>query len=204
MSFEPPKLGAPCPPHHSSGDALALLTRRRSSAAPTLGDPGPSADTLSLILRIGARVPDHRRVNPFRFIVIEGEARARAGDVLANVYSGNNPQADEEAVELERSRFERAPVVVAVVAATVPEHKTPEWEQILTVGAVCQNMLIAASASGFAAQWLTEWCAYDGDVLSALGLSESERIAGYIYIGTAQEAPVERPRPELEPLITRF
>nr|GGH93737.1 hypothetical protein GCM10011355_06280 [Aquisalinus luteolus] len=107
-------------------------------------------------------------------------------------------------MELEAARFLRAPVVVAVVARTDPGHKTPEWEQVLCCGAACHNMLLAASASGFAAQWLTEWYAYDREVLAAFGLSEEERIAGFIYIGTAKEDPLERPRVEASDITTHW
>ena len=96
----------------------------------------------------------------------------------------------------------RAPLIVAVISkATANNPKVPEWEQILTAGAVCQNILLAASAMGFAGQWLSEWYAYDKDVLSALSINEDERIAGFIYIGTATKEPAERGRPDLSELI---
>ena len=94
--------------------------------------------------------------------------------------------------------------MVAVVSSVKDDGKTPEWEQVLCSGAVCQNMIIAASASGFAAQWLTEWYAFDRRVLDALGLNQDERIAGFVYMGTATETPLERPRPDLDALITEF
>ena len=199
-----PELGSACAPHHASEETLQLLAKRRSTAAAGLRGPGPSAEDLRQMLAIAARVPDHRGVNPFRFVVFEGEARIKAGAVIAEAFKRNQPGAEDAAVAMEAKRFERAPVVVLVVASLNLAHKTPEWEQTLTAGAVCQNLLIAASASGFAAQWLTEWYAYDDEVLRAFGLGETERVAGYVYIGTAAEPPLERPRPELDALISRF
>ncbi|MEM9707053.1 MAG: nitroreductase [Pseudomonadota bacterium] len=192
---------APCHPNEST---ISLLRERRSTAADFLGEPGPDEAAVQSILAAASRVPDHRRVTPYRFVVFRGDARARAGDVLARNYKASEPEANAERVEKERLRFLRAPVVVAVVSAVNFDHKTPEWEQILTAGAACQNMLIAASAHGFAAQWLTEWYAYDRDVLEAFGLAQKERIAGFVYIGTASQPPKERARPDLSALISEF
>ncbi|GGC98676.1 nitroreductase [Aquisalinus flavus] len=149
-------------------------------------------------------MPDHRRVVPYRFIVFAGEARGRAGSILSTMYGNQNPGADAASLALEQQRFLRAPVVVAVVAKTDPAHKTPEWEQVLCCGAVCHNMLLGASASGFAGQWLTEWYAYDREVLAAFGLAQEERIAGFIYLGTAKEDPLERPRVEAADITTHW
>ncbi|MBI1364713.1 MAG: nitroreductase [Alphaproteobacteria bacterium] len=202
--YTPPEFGAPLPAAHPSPDTIELLRFRRSTSADLLTGPGPDAPTLKSILEIAARVPDHRRVSPFRFIIFEGEARAKAGDVLARAFKANEPGADEARISAERGRFMRAPVVIAVVSAVDATHRTPEWEQILTAGAVCQNMLIAASAHGFAAQWITEWCAYDRAVLDAFGLGPTERIAGYVYLGKAKEDPRERQRPLLANHVSRF
>ena len=166
--------------------------------------PGPTPTELEEILTVAARVPDHRRVTPFRFVVIEGDARARLGDVLGRVFEKNTAEVGTEKVEIERGRFLRAPVVIAVVSNVDVDHRTPEWEQILTVGAVCQNILIAANAKGFAAQWLTEWYAYDKEVQIAIGLSIGEKIAGFMYLGTATEEPLERPRPVVKNLVQRL
>ncbi len=202
-SFKPPVLGDPLPGAHFSQEAIRLMRLRRSAPADTLGEPGPDADSLCVILEIAARVPDHRRVTPFRFVVFEGDDRVKFGSVLAASFQANEPDAGDDRVNYERSRFERAPVVVAVISVVDPDHRTPQWEQVLTAGAVCQNMLIAASAHGFAAQWITEWYAYDEAVCARLGLGANERIAGFIYIGTAKEDPKERARPRLDRLISK-
>lgn len=199
-----PELGSPLPAAHPSEAAIEMLRLRRSTTADSLGEPGPDEDVLGAILKIAARAPDHRRVAPFRFILFKDEGRARFGAVLERTFRANEPEAEAKRIEYERDRFLRAPVVVAVISQVQPNHRTPEWEQILTAGAVCQNMLLAASAHGFAAQWLTEWYAYDAAVTDALSLGEYERIAGFVYIGTAGEKPLERARPSLDDKISYF
>ena len=188
--------------NHPAPRALDLLLSRRSGSAKTMKEPGPSKKQLADILKAGARAPDHGKLFPWRFIVFEGQGRARAGDILAEVMEAEGERAKQ--VTEERARFLRAPVVVAVVSAAREQHKIPVWEQELSAGAVCQNMLVAATASGFVAQWVTEWYAYHPVVKERLGLRAGERIAGFIYIGTPAEALEERPRPEMEKIVTFF
>ncbi len=199
-----PELGESLPPAQPSPEAVKLLALRRSTPADFLRAPGPDAPTLTEILTIAARAPDHRRVTPFRFIVFEGEGRGRFGETLKAAFLANDPGAAEARIEYERDRFMRAPVVIAVISRVDHEHRTPEWEQLMTAGAVGQNLLLAASAHGFAAQWITEWYAYDENVIKALGLEGNERIAGFVYIGTAKEAPKERGRPDLQSIVTYY
>ncbi|MCK5750529.1 MAG: nitroreductase [Oricola sp.] len=199
-----PQLGEDLAPCHPSEATLTMLRRRRSCPADFLEGPGPEAAQLADILAIAARVPDHRRVVPFRFIVFEGEARAQFGAALKAAFLKNEPGADDSKAAYEENRFLRAPVVVAVISKTDPSHRTPEWEQVLCAGAVCHNMLLAASAHGFAAQWLTEWYAYDEAALAALGLAPGEKVAGFVYIGTAKEDPKERGRPDMASIVSYF
>lgn len=199
-----PELGESLPSAHPSTDTLALLRRRRSTPADHLGEPGPDAETLADIITIAARVPDHRRVTPFRFIIFEGEARAQFGEILRAAFVANEPGAEDKRIACEQNRFLRAPTIVAVISAVDENHRTPRWEQELTAGAVCQNLLLAASAHGFAAQWLTEWYAFDRTVASGLGLEPTERVAGFIYLGAASEEPKERGRPDIAAITTRF
>lgn len=199
-----PEQGQELAPYRASDETLELLLTRRSTVAGSMREPGPDAGQLRTILTAAARVPDHRKLAPFRFIVLQGEARAKAGQALAGASRADHPDFPQERIDFEGARFTRAPVVVAVVSSVKDDGKTPEWEQVLCSGAVCQNMIIAASASGFAAQWLTEWYAFDRRVLDALGLTQDERIAGFVYMGTATETPLERPRPDLDALITEF
>ena len=200
----PPDFGEETDPFRRSSETIELLARRRSTVADLLSDPGPSELDLQQILRIAARAPDHGRVTPFRFVVFEGDARAEAGEALAKAFAAAEPDAPDAHVEKERVRFLRAPVVIAVVARLKPEHKVPVWEQTLTVGAVGQNMLVAANAHGFAAQWLTEWYAYDDNVKAAFGLSEDEDFAGFVYIGSASMRPRERARPAMDDIVSHY
>lgn len=181
-----------------SKDTVELLLTRRSVKALEMTEPGPDPQQIETILRAGMRVPDHGKIGPWRFIRFLGEARSAFGDVLVEAFRASNPGETIERAQLEHSRFTRAPVVIGVVSSVDAAHKIPEWEQVLSAGAACQNMLTAAHALGFVAQWLTEWYAYDDGVRRALALGDDERIAGWIYIGSARRAPSERARPDYE------
>ena len=182
--------------------ALSLLLSRRSGSAKAMGEPGPSKKQLDAILRAGGRTPDHGKLFPWRFIVFQGKARARAGDILAEVMAAQGER--DKQVEEERARFLRAPVVVAVISSAREQHKIPVWEQELSAGAACENILVAAHAQGFVGNWLTEWYAYHPIVKERLGLKPGERVAGFIYIGTSTAELEERPRPEMEKIVSYF
>jgi nitroreductase len=185
-------------------ETLELLRRRRSVSPRMLGEPGPSADEIEALLTTAIRVPDHGRLAPWRFIVLQGEARGRVGETIAAAFRGDQPDAPEDKVTMERDRLSRAPVVIAVVSRAQPHVKIPDWEQVLSAGAVCMTLVIAANAMGYGTSWLTEWYAFDRRVLDVLGLAPGERIAGFVHIGTPKEAPAERPRPALADLVTRL
>src|SRR6516164_7656721 len=185
-------------------NALELLTTRRSFKAVELSGPGPSAAEIDTLLTVAARVPDHGKLAPWRFIVFEGAARRAAGDAIAAAFQAKYPDAKPEHVEAERNRLMRAPLVVAVVSRAGPHVKIPEWEQILSSGAAAMNLALAAHALGFGTSWITEWYAYDRRVLDALGLAAHERIAGFIHIGRPPGRPEDRPRPPLQEIATRF
>jgi nitroreductase len=181
---------------------VALLLSRRSGSAKAMTGPGPSPEELRTILAAGARAPDHGKLAPWRFIIFEGHGRETMGRLLAECLAEN--ERTEERLAVERGRFLRAPVVVGVVSRVREAIPIPEWEQILSAGAVCENLLIASHALGFVASWITEWCAYHPRVKDSLGLKAGERIAGFVYIGTSAAALEERVRPDLDSLITRF
>ena len=182
-----------------------ITCSRRSVAARWLAKPGPTTDEIDTLLTIAARVPDHGRLTPWRFILIRGEGRHRLGDIQAAAFKDDNPDAAPDKIETERSRFAHAPLVVAVVSSVKPSPKIPESEQVLSAGAVCMNLLHAAKALGYSAVWLSGWSSFDRRVLDALLASAPhERIAGYIHIGTSTELPTERPRPVLAEIVSEF
>ncbi len=185
-------------------ETLDLLHKRRSVVALNITEPGPTESDLNAILRAGMRVPDHGKLAPWRFVIIAGEARENLGKVLGDVFGSENPDIEQERVDFEANRFLRAPVVVCVVSRAQEHIKIPQWEQILSAGAVCQNMLVAASALGYASQWLTEWYAYDATVQKALGLDEAEQVAGFIYLGSAKEQPQDRARPVFDDVVQHW
>jgi nitroreductase len=191
-------------PLNDTTNTLALLHSRRSGSAKAMAGPGPSADELNIILTAATRVPDHGKLAPWRFILFEGDARRRFGDLLAECVQEDDPQASDERFAVERNRFLRAPMIIGVVSKVREGIPIPEWEQILSSGAVCQNILLAAHSLGFVANWITEWCAYHPKVKSALGLQTDERIAGFIYIGKPAVTLEDRPRPDIAKLVTRF
>lgn len=181
---------------------IAFLSGRRSVLARNLTEPGPTPDEIETLLTIAMRVPDHGKLAPWRFIVISGQARDAIGEELARIFAGAEPEAHERQIEAERERLARAPLVIAVVSSPRPHPKIPDWEQTLSAGAVCQNLLSAATAMGYGAQWLTEWIAYDNEAAQVLGLHDGEKLAGLVYIGTAVEPPTERPRPDPADYVT--
>lgn len=185
-------------------DALTLLSRRRSVGPAFLVGPGPDAAELETLLRLASRVPDHGKLAPWRFLVIAGEARERAGEIALRLKLADNPALDPAGQGVERARFSRSPLVVAVVSRAGPHVKIPEWEQMLSAGASAMALETAVAAMGYASCWLTEWVAYDARFRAALGLAEPERIAGFIHIGRARSAPEDRPRPALADIVTYF
>lgn len=185
-------------------DAVTFLKKRKSPKVFDLAEPAPSADELDTMLAIASRVPDHGKLAPWRFIVFEGEARERAGEAIASVFLADNPGVDDERVNIERTRFTHAPLVVAVVSKADTHAKVPEWEQTLSGAASAMLLVLAAHAHGYAATWLTQWYAYDERVRAALGLTSDERIVGFVHIGTLARPQEDRPRPALDDIVTRF
>lgn len=195
---EAPEFGAPLPIKASS-DVLDFLALRRSASAAMLREPAPSPDELNTLLRIAARVPDHGKLNPWRFIVLRGQAKAAFVAGLEEV-AGERPDAPKAIAKLFKIKV--PPLTVAVVSRASDGGEIPPWEQILSAGAVCTLLTVAAQAMGYGANWITDWYAYDPEACALLGLAPQERVAGYIFLGTAREAPLERERPALAPLVS--
>jgi nitroreductase len=183
---------------------LDLLLSRRSGSAKSMTGPGPTQDQIRQILACGTRVPDHGKLAPWRFILFEDEGRARMGELLATVVSQSEADVSPERLALERNRFLRAPFIVGVVSRVREGIAIPEWEQMLSAGACCMSILLAAHAQGFVANWITEWYAFHPAVRAGLGLQSGERIAGFIYIGHPAVPLAERARPNMDSLISRF
>ncbi|MFZ1990508.1 MAG: nitroreductase [Alphaproteobacteria bacterium] len=193
--------GAPLEPVHPNKQTLDLLRSRRSAKFAELRAPGPSKEQLMTLLAIASRAPDHGKLVPWRFLVIEGAARAKFGELLAKTWAENEPASPPERLALERGRFANTPVIVGVVSRVTPGIKIPVWEQELSSGAVCTTLLIAANAMGFSGSWITEWYGYDKKIFAALGLKANERIAGFVGLGTVPQV-TERARPKLDDLVS--
>lgn len=198
-----PKENDPVNAVNESAEMLALLARRRSTKIAHLVEPGPSPDQIDALIALSTRVPDHGKIGPWRFVVIDGDARARAGEALAQVIA-HDAGVDDAKLAAARGIFLRAPSCAMVVSSPKPSPKVPEWEQIMSAGAVCFALLLGAHAMGFAGAWLTEWPAFDARARKALGLADHERIAGFVYLGTAREPAIERVRATAEGRVTRF
>jgi nitroreductase len=194
-----PDFGAPCPIVASS-DTLVRLSQRRSSSAQLLTAPGPTPDQLADLIRVAARVPDHGKLNPWRFVVIEGTAKAALVEKLKGL-AAQEPNPVKAVAALEK--LSAPPTTVLVVFSPKPPVK-PVWEQELSAGAVCMTMLIAADAMGFGANWITDWYSYAPAARPLLGLEGEEQVAGFIHIGQPVEPPLERARPDLSTLVTRL
>jgi nitroreductase len=195
-----PLFGEPLPIGEGHREVLDFLAFRRSASAATLRAPAPDATELVELLRLAARVPDHGKLFPWRFIVLEGEAKAQFAERLeALAASQPNPEKARGAL----FKIKIPPLTVAVVSKHV-EANIPEWEQRLSAAAVCMTLLIAAEAAGYGANWITDWYAYAPEAVALLGLAEGEQVAGYIHIGTPAEAPLERVRPDVPALTTRW
>lgn len=181
---------------------IDLLTSRRSVLAAQLEEPGPDADTLRTMLEAAVRVPDHGRLTPWRLQVVGKAAQAQLGELLVAEFARDEPEAREDRLQLERIRPQRSPVLVVVSSRTRRGHAIPVVEQLLSCGNVCMNLLHAATALGFAAQWVTNWPAYNTAVKAALGIPEDEHLVGFIHIGTPRNAPTERERPVLDDVVS--
>ena len=182
-------------------DLLIALQSRRSVPSKQLGAPGPDEATQLRMLQAAARVPDHGKLVPFRFLRISGDARHALGELLVTRTLQLDPHAPPAVVEKERARFSHAPLIITVIARLTANHKVPEQEQLLTAGSVCFALLQSAQAFGFGAQWLSGWAAYDPVITARLGLGPQEKIAGFIHTGTSRLDVPERERPDATTLL---
>jgi nitroreductase len=187
---------------NDTSSLLTFLKTRKSASAKAMGEPGPSADALQDILSIAARVPDHGKLNPWRFVVFEGEARQAIGVAFARRFAELHPDYPHDSKVFQETLFLRAPVVVAVVSTAKEHTKIPVWEQVMSSAAVCFNMVLAAQALGFDAQWQSDWVAYDEGAKAAMGIAAHESVSGLIYMGKSTVLLEDRPRPDTKTLTT--
>ena len=180
------------------------LKTRRSVGIGFLKDPGPTPEELTEILTIGTRVPDHGKFAPWRLVVIEGEARALAGEKLAQIRQARNPAIDAASLEIERKQFLPAPLTIGVILSPKPNPKSPEIEQLLSAGNVCFNLSHAAFALGYAASWTNRWYGFDTEAQEMLGARGGERFVGFVHIGTPTTVIEDRERPDLSNVVTRW
>jgi nitroreductase len=183
-------------------DPLMPLLQRRSTPSRLLSGPGPDDAQLQRMLSAAVHVPDHGRLAPWRFVAVRGDQRHRLGELLARRRLEREPEAAAAVVDKDRQRFDSAPLVIVVVARLTAGHKVPEQEQLLSGGAACFSLLLAADALGFGAQWLTGWAAYDPVVAQALGLGTGERVLGFIHVGTRTAEVPDRERPCVTELLS--
>lgn len=183
-------------------DAMKLLLERASAVKVT--EPGPSSEELDAILRAALRAPDHGRLRPWRFIVIEGAQRERFGQLMAECLKGRDPNAAPETIAREKQKALRAPVILVVATVVKPSEKIPEVEQIVSAGAAAEHIMLAVQALGYGAMWRTGAIAYDARMKAGLGLKANDAIVGFIYIGKPAAPPAETPRPQLKDFVTRW
>lgn len=182
-------------------ESLARLKQRRSAPAQALAAPGPTQDQLTKLVEIAARTPDHGKLFPWRFVLIDGAAKSKLVHELKPL-AEHQPDPVKAATVL--AKLANPPVTVLVISAPIEGHKVPVWEQQLSAGAVCMNLEHAADAMGFSASWITDWYAYDPAARPLLGLADGEQVAGFIHIGTLNEPPLERPRPDMALIVSRL
>jgi nitroreductase len=194
----PPEFGSPLPVAPAP-EVLAFLARRRSASALTLQEPAPSPDQLAELIRLAARVPDHGKLTPWRFVILQHEGKTAFAAGLERLAADRG----DSAAAAKLGKLKTPPLCVAVISSPKPG-AIPEWEQLLSAGAVCTTLTYAALAMGFGANWITDWYAYDADAGRLLGLAPQEKVAGFVLIGTPREPPLERERPDSTALVSRW
>jgi nitroreductase len=183
---------------------LDLLLSRRSVKARQMKAPAPEGEALEKILQAGMRVPDHGKLGPWQFILVAGDARHKLGVEIAACYRAEDDKPSESVAAKLADFPAQAPLLVVVASCLRDSKPIPEWEQILSAGAACQNMLVAAHAQGFVGQWLTGWPAYSPGVRDLLGLGARDRVAGFLFMGSYDRQLGERRRPEYGDIVRRW
>jgi nitroreductase len=181
-------------------DALELLLGRTSALK--LAEPAPSAEELDVVLRSAVRAPDHGRLRPWRFVVIQADQRERFGELMADSLRARSSDVSPELLQRERAKAMRAPVIVVVAACVRTDRNIPAIEQIASASAAAQNIMLAAHAQGFGAMWKTGAPAYDTAVKRSLGLADADEIIGFMYLGTRVDGGAPASGPETADHVT--
>ena len=179
----------------------AYLASRRSGKPRDLGVPGPDMTQLREMVQIATRTPDHGKLAPWRFVIVPDDKREALAALLTKSYLAEKSEAGRLEIDAMVQFAHQAPALVVVLSSPNPQSKIPVWEQELSTGAAIMNLLHATHAMGFAGGWLTAWPSYNDDVRDAFG-TKDERIAGFVFIGTPTRPLDERPRPELDDVLS--
>lgn len=190
--------------YNDLSSTLSLLATRRSAKARDIVGPGPDDAQLHQILAAAMRVPDHGKLNPWRFVIIPADRRDAFAGLLQDAYRAANPGAGRLELEAMAQFAHQAPALVAVLSMPAQNSKVPVWEQELSAGAACMNMLIAAHALGFVGSWLTGWPTYSDAVRDSLGGGHQDRVAGFMFIGSPSRELEERPRPAFDAVVSAW
>lgn len=183
---------------------IDFMLNRSSAPIPELREPAPSDAEIETLIRIASRVPDHGRLEPWRFILYRGDARLAIGEKLAALAEQREGPLSEGRRQQELSRFSRAPLVIGVVSSPKDHPKIPQWEMFLSGGAAAMNLVIAANALGYATNWITNWYSDVEEGRRILGLAPHERVIGFLHIGTFKGTAPERPRPDVSALYAEY
>ncbi len=189
---------------NDTSSLLDFLKTRKSASAKSMTGPGPDAAQLAEMLQLAVRVPDHGKLSPWRFVVFAEGARSAVGEKFRTRWQHLHPEHGSDSLDFQAGLFMRAPMVVAVVSTAAQHAKIPVWEQQLSAAAVSFNLVLAAQAFGFDAQWQTDWVAYDAGAKQAMGIAVDEQVAGLVYIGRSAVALEDRPRPDASALTTHW
>jgi nitroreductase len=181
-----------------------FLAQRSSTPISAISEPAPEGAELDELLKVAARVPDHGRLTPWRFILYRGDVRHKVGEYLAKRAEAREGPLPDSRKDQERARFARAPLVIGVVSSPVAHERIPEWEQFLSAGAAAMNLCTAANALGYATNWITNWYSDDAPARAHLGIAPNERVAGFVHIGTAENKMPERPRADMEKIVSDY
>jgi len=176
---------------------IDFMLSRISPPIHELKEPAPSDAEIETMIRVATRVPDHGRLEPWRFILYRGEARQRVGAMLAELAEKREGPLPEGRRNQELARFSRAPLVIGVVSSPKDHPKIPEWEMFLSGGAAAMSLVLAANALGYSSNWITNWYSDTEEGRRILGLAPQERVIGFVHIGTFEGSVLERPRPDV-------